>query len=163
MPNNFIRVRKMIVMGIRSAVKEVYISIIDIDEKDVINCESLNLPRSLDTPSRFKYLRNTILDIIREYNVTVAGIRIMEETAQTKSVHRIGNEAIIQESFSSSEIRSYYLGKKSGICSRLGITKEEFDSYTSGAAVPPFVTGWDNISGLESIESILVGLGAAAC
>ena len=68
----------MISIGLRVEPKKITFAIIDIEENEILNIEKLIVPTSLDVPEQLKYIRLNLLDIIREYDVNVAGIRITE-------------------------------------------------------------------------------------
>ncbi|WP_433925069.1 hypothetical protein ACN06F_09220 [Vreelandella sp. 21] len=153
----------MRILGIRAEPRKIYITILDTELKEVINLEAINVPLSLDMPGQLKYIRNTTLDIIREYNVEKAGIRLAEGNSQTIKIERIYTEAVIQEAFSSSPVESYFTGRKKSISSRLGITTKQFDSYVRGQEGCDLVEGWPAKGNAAKKESILVALGAYVC
>ncbi|MBF4297061.1 hypothetical protein EAY24_27850, partial [Vibrio anguillarum] len=83
--------------------------IYDSTDDSIINLEQIAIPNVFETPEKLKYLRITILDIIREYEVQKAGIRLSELHPSAKpNVTRIQFEGIIQEAFASSSLQSYF-------------------------------------------------------
>lgn len=60
-------------LGIRVEPKKVTFVVIDNsdNEADIKNVETIKIPVSLDFPAKLKYVRNTVLDIIREYSIVV--------------------------------------------------------------------------------------------
>ncbi|WP_244788351.1 hypothetical protein [Cupriavidus pauculus] len=134
--------------------------IYDATEQDILNVEGINVPLALDTPERLKFVRNTVLDIIRQYDVRRAGIRITESNAQRISVERIELEGVLQEAFASSEIERYFCGQISSISARLGINRAKFKPYVEGDEMYPDVDKWDEQT-KEEREAILTAIGAA--
>jgi hypothetical protein len=90
----------MITIGIRAAPKVVTFAIYDTDEEAILNVEEIKIPAAFDTPSALKYVRSNLLDVLREYQVERAGVRITEALA-TPNVERIQIEGVIQEAFAS--------------------------------------------------------------
>ncbi|MBY5363578.1 hypothetical protein HFO97_27240 [Rhizobium leguminosarum] len=147
----------MITIGIRAAPKVITFAIYDTDEEAILNVEEIKIPAAFDTPSALKYVRSNLLDVLREYEVERAGVRITEGTA-TPNVERIQIEGVIQEAFASSELQSYYVGQIASMAKRLGIERER---------VKPLVNGEDDIGienwkkmGKEEREAILCAIGA---
>ena len=99
-------------LGIRVEPKKVTFVVIDFteNEADIVNVETIKIPLALDFPAKLKYVRNTVLDIIREYNIQVAGIRIAETVSENVNINRLHIEGVIQEAFSSSSVNSYFTG-----------------------------------------------------
>ncbi|WP_273827434.1 hypothetical protein [Providencia rettgeri] len=96
-------------------------------EEKVLTCSDvIKIPSTLDVPEKLKYVRNNILDILNFYNVDVASIRVTEANSQNMSIDRLYIEAVIQEAFSSSEVKKYYTIRKAGLKSGLGINEEEY-------------------------------------
>ncbi|EOS5905066.1 hypothetical protein GLS42_RS27290, partial [Escherichia coli] len=86
----------------------------------------IKIPSTLDTPEKLKYVRNNILDILNLYNVELAAIRVTESNSDNLSIDRLYIEAVIQEAFSSSDVRKYYTIRKSGMKSSLNLTEIEY-------------------------------------
>jgi hypothetical protein len=59
----------MITIGIRAAPSAVTFAVIDTDKNVVINVEKIRIPAAFETPDALKYIRSTLLDILREYGV----------------------------------------------------------------------------------------------
>jgi len=89
-------------LGIRAKPREVVFAVFDTEDRSLLNVEVIKIPKALATPDGLKYVRNNVLDIIREYDIDRAGIRVTESSAQTLSVERIEIEGVIQEAFASS-------------------------------------------------------------
>ncbi|AJE99140.1 hypothetical protein [Pandoraea apista] len=149
----------MITIGIRAAPKVVTFVVFDTDEHSIINVESLRIPVAFDTPDALKYVRNNLLDILREYAVSYAGIRTTEASAQSMNIARVQIEGVIQEAFASSALQGYYVGQISSISARLDIPRTDFKLYVDGTKMWD-VEGWDEL-GPEAREAMLCAIGAA--
>ncbi len=110
-------------IGIRATPKEIFFSVIEQNENgnEILSIDKLILPISLETPDRLNFIRKTIIDIINQYEVINAGIKVTEGNAQRISIERVSIEAIIQELFSSCSVQKYYGGNISKISKLLGI------------------------------------------
>lgn len=145
-------------IGIRVAPKRVTFVVYDAEEKQIVNMEGIVVPKAMDTPEQLKYVRNTVLDIIREYEVKRAGIRITEGNAQGISIERIELEGVIQEAFASSELEGYFCGQISRIAAKLKMPREHLRKLLEGADYEA-VEGWPNLK-KEEREAIAAAMGA---
>ena len=148
----------MITIGIRTAPKAVTYAIYDSDAQRIVNLEEIKIPAAFSTPDALKYIRSNLLDILREFKVTNAGIRASEPNAQNPNIARIQIEGVIQETFASSEVAAYYVGHISSISSRLGIPRTEFKPLVNGNADYD-VENWGEISAIGR-EAVLCAVGA---
>lgn len=146
-------------MGIRAKPGEVTFAVYDIDAGALINVEIIKIPKALSTPDALKYVRNNILDVIREYSIAHAGLRVTESSAQTKNVERIEIEGVIQEAFASSCLISYYAGQIANISRRLGFPRDQFKRYVSNEVTFEIVDKWGDLK-QEAREAVLAALGA---
>lgn len=148
----------MITIGIRAAPKAVTFAIYDTEANAVINVEQIKIPMAFETPSALKYVRSNLLDVLREYEVERAGVRVTEAVADP-NIERVQIEGVIQEAFASSELHSYYVGQIASIASRLGFNREKFKVYVEGNEDP----GIENWKGMkkEAREAVLCAIGAA--
>jgi hypothetical protein len=152
---------KSTLIGIRCSPKKIYYSIIKFDgDHFTLSNQVLIIPKSFDIPNKLKYVRKTFLDIIREYDVRKAGIRITEYNVQSPDLFRIMLEAVIQELIASSNISTYFTGVKNSIVSKLGMPNDGYiSSIIEGSEVYQGINDWGTFS-LEHRESILVGFAA---
>ncbi len=148
----------MISLGIRVKPTEFTIAVYDSLSNDLVNVEKVKVPKALETPEALKYIRNTILDIIREFKITHAGIRITESSSKHLNIRRIEIEGVIQEAFASSTIASYYVGQISSISSRVGIERADFKRYVNGDIDYELVENWDALD-QDAREAVLTALG----
>ena len=150
-------------LGIRVTAKAIYFSIVEKNENEfsIINIELIKVPQALDFPSRLKYIRNTVLDILQEYEITFAGIRVVENTSQNISFERLQIEGVIQEAFASSSIASYFTGQMQSISRNISITTETYKEITNekGSAFPT-LENWELCKDKDHKEAALVALGA---
>jgi len=149
-------------IGIRANPKEIYFAIIECNEgkNNVIAIDKLILPLSLETPDRLNFIRKTIIDIINQYNITKAGIKVTEGNAQRISIERISIEAIIQELFSSCSVEKYFGGNISKISKLLGfINNGDLKKIITGEVIPEELAFLKKSKELER-EAILSALAA---
>lgn len=149
----------MITIGIRAAPKAVTFAVYDTQERRVLNIEEIKIPAAFATPEALKYVRSNLLDILREYQVEKAGIRVTEASAQGLSLERVQIEGVVQEAFASSDLGAYYVGQIASISSRIGIDRTRFKPLVAGEEAWD-VDGWDRIS-KEGREALLCAVGAA--
>lgn len=122
----------MHILGVRAAPKEVSFVVYCNEKNELLITDIVKTPLTLDMPERLKYFRNNILDILREFSIERAAIRVSEASSKNLSIERLYIEAVIQEAFSSSNILEYRVIRKSGICSKIGVTSGEFNGLLSG-------------------------------
>ncbi|HVJ49830.1 hypothetical protein [Desulfitobacterium sp.] len=149
-------------MGIRVGPKAVHFTVVKSlpdDQFELLLIDKINIPGAMDEPYKLSYLRTNLLSIIMRFNVTNAGIRITEGTAQTVSTFRIYLEGVIQELFADSPVEKYSLSKKTTIARYLGKTIDNITDYFEGrndfVGIPDIPK-----SHLEKRESILTALAA---
>ena len=150
-----------IAIGIRATPSTIFYAIIEENKTEFRThvIDRVNIPSALAKPEQLKFIRNTFLDIISEFGISVACVRVTESTAQGVSDIRIGIEAIIQELFASSTIQKYYAGQISSISKKLNIKRDEFKPYADGTKTYNDFDGWKKLS-LEHRESILSAFSA---
>jgi len=144
-------------IGIRAAPSAVTFAVVDTSTNTVINVEKIKIPSAFETPDALKYVRSNLLDVLREYQIERAGIRVTEAIADA-STERIQLEGVIQEAFASSELKGYYVGQISSISAKVGIERERFKPMVAGED-DPGVENWDKMS-KEAREAILCAMGA---
>jgi hypothetical protein len=149
----------MLTIGIRAAPKIVTFVIYDSDIPKIINVEDIKVPLAFTIPDALKYIRNNLLDILREYQVSSAGIRITEPTAQRINIERVQIEGVIQEAFASSSLEHYYVGQISSISARIGIQRSDFKKYIDGSLDFEGVENWNSFSSSQK-EAVFCALGA---
>ena len=146
-------------LGIRAKPNSVIIVIYDSDENLIVNVEDIKIPKALPTPEALKYVRNSVLDILREFNISKAGLRIVESNSQTLNIRRVEIEGVIQEAFASSMLSAYFCGQISTIAAKLNIPRSDFKQYVDGKQDYEAIENWSNHNKDEK-EAILTALGA---
>lgn len=145
-------------IGIRAAPSAVTFAVYDSDGHAVVNVEQIIVPAAFDTPDALKYIRSNLLDVLREYGVTRAGVRATEPSARSPSVARIEIEGVIKEAFASSDLEAFYIGHISSMASRLGIERADLKPIIDGE-VDPGIENWGSMN-KEQREAILCAKGA---
>jgi len=141
---------------------KIYFSIIEHQTDgslNYLNISHLNIPKSLNWPEALNFIRNTILDIILEYEVKNAIIRICEfgMTLNKNLIERSYIEGVLQETIASSNVEKFLVGQISEFTSLLGIPRENFKKYANAELIYPNIPAtldWNNFS-LEERETIL--------
>lgn len=152
----------MIAMGLRVfSNSKVFYTVIEETATDYEyrTISHISIPSALTAPDQLSYLRNTLLDIILEFQVQSAFIRISEHTRTMKAttIQRIYVEGVILETLASGNISNYSLGRITTIGRLLSFESGEFKELASGKkdyAHLPKTWSWDELS-LESRESVL--------
>lgn len=151
----------MNVLGVRVSPKVIYFSVCNSIEEEIINVEKIIVPQMLIVPEKLKYIRNNILDLLREYNIQKAGIRICESNSKNIDIERLYLEGVIQETFASSQVEGYKTLRLSGIASYFGTKAAELKKYIekkhNDTGIEIDVSNFSK----EQIEAILVAIVAA--
>lgn len=150
----------MICMGIRAAPKRVTFAIFNSDDESVLNVEDIIIPAAFKWPEALKYVRNAVLDVMREYDVAKAGIRTVEPMAQNPSSDRVQVEGVIQEAFASSSLKNYFAGPIAVGAHMLRIDRADFKPMVNAGRNDLDIGGWGDISEAQR-EAILYAMGAA--
>jgi Holliday junction resolvasome RuvABC endonuclease subunit len=129
------------------------------DEGSIINLEVLKIPNALEVPEKLKYVRNNVLDILREYNVEQAVIRVAELTAQQVSVERLQIEAVIQEAFASSHLAKYSIARLVSLARLIGVAHADVKKYVSGELIIEPAEKWRSYTEIQR-EAVLCATGA---
>lgn len=147
-------------LGLRASPKEVTFCVYNTEFDEIVNVEEIKIPNALEVPEKLKYVRATILDILREFQIDSAGIRLTEFNARSPSYERIQIEGVLQEAFASSTLRAYFQGALTTIASKLGEDKTRLSQLIKTVdANYDRVPDWSEFSDKER-EAILAALGA---
>jgi len=125
----------MRILGVRAAPKEASFAVFCTEAQEFVCIDLIKIPLILETPEKLKFIRNNILDILREYSVSKACIRVTESNSQNLNIDRLYIEGVIQEALSSSNVLSYGNFRQKTICSKLGITSQEFKAIIKGEQI----------------------------
>jgi len=129
----------------------------------------LNVPLALYKPEQLSYVRNTMLDIINEYEVTRACIKLFEFGSGPHSkitnavVRRCNIEGVLQELIANSAIEEYLAGRMDKLAPKLGIAKTIFKRYAEAEDIYPTIPqnwDWKKDFNQEERESILAAMTA---
>jgi Holliday junction resolvasome RuvABC endonuclease subunit len=128
-------------------------------EFNYISISNLKIPLALNEPERLNYVRNTLLDIISEYKIDTALIRVKESVSNVTglSIQRFYVEGVILETLAAANISKYKLGKIATITSLLSIETSKFKEYADNEItfeLLPSDLDWSKLT-LEERESIL--------
>ena len=148
----------MITIGFRALPREVVFAVYDSKKNIVLNVDKIKLPLSMRWPESLKLLRSGVLDVLREYDVNSAGVRVTESSARSVSTSRIEIEGVLKESFASSNLKKYYVGEISSISSRVGIERSKFKKILDADSFKN-IDGWNSFS-KEEKEAIICSVGA---
>lgn len=146
-------------LGIRVKPREVIIAIYDSEACVLENVENIKIPRALPEPESLKYVRSSILDVLRDYNIDHASLRVVEGNSKTLSIGRIEIEGVIKEAFASSTLKSYFCGRIASLSSRIGIPSTDFKLYVDGDKNYDSVENWHALT-KEQREAVFSALGA---
>lgn len=153
--------RRLRAIGIRASPRNVFYAAVEKgDGHEVLAVGSIVVPPALDLPEQLHFIRTTILDLMAEYQVRRAGIRLTEPTAQSTSAERLNLEGVIQELLSSSDVEAYFAGPIATIAARLGeADRSRVKEYFEGQAFMG-LEGWSDYT-REQRESIVTAVAAA--
>ena len=154
----------MHVLGIRVEPKKTSFVVIgnNDDRFEVVNSELIKVPSALDFPEKLKYMRNCVLDILREYSIVYAGIRVAEANTKNLDITRLHIEGVVQEAFSSSDVCGYFVGRKTSIAARLKLKPKQIEDILNGEYEYTGIGNWKILSQKSSKEAALVAMGAVA-
>jgi hypothetical protein len=147
-------------IGIRVSPKTIYYSIVEENENeiDIIDESKIVVPISLNIPDKLRFIRTTFLDIISEYGIVRAGIKVIEPSSQTRDIFRLNVEGVIQELLSSSTVEKYFCGQISNMSRLLGLdARADFKKYVSGEIEYDGIENWCRKKS-EERESLFVAL-----
>lgn len=147
----------MITIGIRATPRSVTFAVYNSKQQRIVNVEDLKIPAAFAVPDGLKYLRSNLLDVLREFRIEKAGVRVTEPTADPNA-ERVQIEGVVQETFASSDLKGYYVGQISSISSRVGIDRKRFKPMVDGAE-DPGVENWNAMT-KEQREAVLCAIGA---
>lgn len=146
-------------IGIRVNPSFVTYAVLDALDSNVVVVDRINVPKALSVPEGLKYIRSTLLDVLREYDVAKAGIRLAEHTLHGPLVERIQIEGVVQEALASSMVKAYFAGQIATISAKAGIARTDFKEIVSGDKYFPDVENWGSHTA-EEREAILTAIGA---
>lgn len=147
-------------IGIRVEPLAVTFVVFSTTENIIVNAEKIRVPKALSIPEKLKYIRVNLLDVLREFKIEKAGIRITESNSQNFKIERIQMEGVIIEAFASSSLKKYFCGQISSISRLLGMERADFKRYLDGTLNYDAVENWGDFSTTEK-EACFAAIGAA--
>lgn len=151
----------MTALGLRATTKRViYAVVVSADPPQLREVAFIRLPVALHVPEQLAFIRTTLLDIIREYGITSAGVRITEPMAKRPNILRGNIEGVIQELLGAGAVPSYFAGPLATIAARLGIAPRDIKAYAEGDLTPVGVDDWTTAYDNEQREALLAALAA---
>jgi Holliday junction resolvasome RuvABC endonuclease subunit len=148
-------------IGIRVSPRTVFYAVVERhqDEAELLTASSLAIPAALETPDQLSFVRTTLLDIMSEYAVRRAGIRVAEHTARQISILRFNLEGVVQELLSSSGVEAFFAGRIATIAALLGERdRSQVKRYFEGQDFLD-LPDWDSLSP-ESREAVVTAVAA---
>lgn len=119
-------------IGIRVQAKKIFYSIVEETESEynLLAIEKFEVPMALLMPDRLSYIRTSFTSIIKEFNVTNAGIRIAEISKNVNNgvIERTYIEGVLQELLSNCSVINYFSGRKNTIAKLLKMNQTEVTS-----------------------------------
>lgn len=149
-------------IGFRATPKIVHFAVVSQSESqnNILVVDKLILPLALSIPDKLNYVRKTVIDIINQYEITRAGIKVTEGNARKISIERISLEAVIQELFSSCSVEKYFGGNISMISSLLEIPNDgTLKNIIKGKEIPQEIDFLSDLKENER-EAVLSSLAA---
>lgn len=152
----------MIGIGLRvySNKKIFYTIIEETDEEfNFLTIDHINVPLAMNEPERLNYIRNTIIDIIAEYEINNALVRVKESLYNVSKldIERFYIEGVLLESLAGSTVSEYRLGQIATIASLINIDRKDFKKFADNEKefdnIPDNME-WSEIS-KEERESIM--------
>jgi hypothetical protein len=146
----------VITIGLRVSPSEVTYALFDGDRKAVVDVDKIVVPTAMAWPAALKYVRSNLLDILREYEVGGAGIRLTENNARSPNIDRLHLEGVIQEAFASSDLKGYFAGAIPALSARLGVSSADMKPIIGGKNEFE-IEGWAEMSD-KGREALLVAM-----
>lgn len=145
-------------IGFRASNDTVYYGIMK--EDGSFNVGRLTRPKSMEEPAALRYLRTNIQDIISEFEVESAGIRMIEPQARGSFPERRHIEGVILELMANSTVQSYFEGPIATIAKWLEVEREEIKPMRDGENTFQGYPDWNAEFIAEEREAILTAAAA---
>ena len=118
-------------IGFRVSPNEIYYSIVrqNGEQNEVLSISSLKIPVSIGVSEQLSFVRKTFDTIISQYDISFAGIKLIEGNARTSIsnslIFRFNVEGVLMELFTNSTVKSHFMGVSSNIASTLSVEKKK--------------------------------------
>lgn len=147
-------------IGIRVQAKQIYYSIVEETdaEYNIMAIEKFTVPIALPMPDRLSYIRTSFKSIIKEFDVSNAGIRIAElgQNINNGVIERAYMEGVLQELLSNCSVNNYFSGRKNTIARLLRTNQKEITSYMDAEKSLFEFDNWSDYK-KEEREAIVAG------
>jgi hypothetical protein len=130
----------MIAIGLRVySNSNIFYTIIEKDENGNLIYKSISnifIPNAMEPAEQLNYVRNTLFDIIAEYSIEQAVVRVSEANINLtqNAIERFYVDGVILESLAASYVFKYRMGKIATITMLLNINREKFKLLTENKA-----------------------------
>lgn len=145
-------------IGFRASPSKVVFALLD-DQKQIILLDAVNVPFAFEPPDQLRFIRTTLLDVITEFGVKKAFVRVAESMAKQKSTERMNIEGVLQELVAGASVEKYMSGQISRITKLLKVQRDQFKKWIDSGDVPYEIDGWKKYSP-EQREAILSAFAA---
>lgn len=123
--------------------------------------DAVTVPRALTFPDQLRFVRTTLLDVIEEFDVNRAGLKLVEHTAHGRHEFRMNLEGVVQELLASSPVDRYFAGRIDRLTFLLGEgSRPRVRQYIRGEEPFDRVPAWDQYRRVEVRESVLAAVAA---
>jgi hypothetical protein len=153
-------------IGFRASPKHVTFAVVEgppgqgASPYSLVAADVVTVPPALHPPDQLHFIRTVLLDVMEEFNVQRAGLRLAEPIAKASYPFRDNIEGVIQELLASSAVEYHVAGINSRLTAKLGLgDKTLFKSFCDGTASPEFITKWSEIKP-EYREPVLAAVAA---
>lgn len=151
----------MIALGLRAHPQHVTFAVVaaaDLPSIQTVSC--VRMPAALHLPEQLAFVRTMLLDIVREHQVTEAGVRTTEPLVRRPNVVRASLEGVLQELLGAGTVPRYFAGPLARMGGLLRLTATEVKKHIDGHISPHGVDGWAQKYDAEQREAILAALAA---
>jgi hypothetical protein len=129
----------------------------------LLDASAVFIPPALETPRQLQFIRTTLLDVMEEYAVSRAGLRLAEGVAQRRNPFRLNLEGVIQELLASSSVERFVAGPIATMASLLGHGSDRgvIKKLISGEQSPVYAMDWATLEE-DQREAVLMAVAAAS-
>jgi hypothetical protein len=155
----------MVSIGFRVSPSKVTYALVQktADGFTLVDASAVFIPPALETPRQLQFIRTTLLDVMDEYAVTRAGLRLAEGLAQRRNPFRLNLEGVVQELLASSSVERFVAGPIATMASLLGHGADRaiVKKLIQGEVTPEYAINWRSLSEDER-EAVLMAVAAAS-
>ena len=150
-------------IGFRAAPSGVTYAIVEGDGStfNIVELNSLPVPAAMLPPNQLHFLRTVLLDVMRDFKVVRAGLRLAERSIGSVDTFRVNVEGVLQELLASSQVQWYFTGRIDRLASLLNTERTSISRLIAGDDSPPYASDWASCS-KETREAVLAACAAIA-